>query len=59
MSRSIFQWVGRAVVAASGKNPRAPRELYAMPHVSQVELNDMSLGCVSTPSSSSSATNCG
>ena len=55
----ICQCDGRAAVATDGKKPRAPRELNAMPQASQVELNDMSLGCVSTPSSASRPMNRG
>ena len=36
-----------------------PRELKATPHAWQVVLKDMSLGCVTTPSSSSSPMNRG
>ena len=56
MSISIRHCEGRAAVAGSGNNPSTPRELKAMPQASHADANDMSLGCVSTPSSASKPT---
>jgi hypothetical protein len=50
------QWVGRTSDLGSAKKPRQPRELKAMSQVRHDDPSDMSLGCVSTPSSASRPT---